>query len=311
MIGGPTASGKTALSVSLASHFSCHVLSADSRQFYRELNIGTAKPSNDELKEVPHHFIDNLSVTDEYDVGKYETEVLAKLKEIFEEDDIAILVGGTGLYLHAVCHGLDPFPKVKSTDRAHYNELYSRSGIEALQREIRVLDPTYSLVVDLNNPHRLIRALSFIKSTGQKFSDYRSQSKFERPFTPLYFATHMDREILYERINRRVDKMVLDGLEEEAREVFKYRSYNATNTVGYKELFAYFDGEMSKKMAVEKIKQHTRNYAKRQITWFKNQGEWVFIDPNDVAGATELIRGLINGHSTKTLFNASNKNISI
>ncbi len=290
IIGGPTASGKTDCAIQLAQHFGTEILSADSRQFYKEMSIGTAKPQLSDLAKVKHHFISNLSIHDAYSVGDFERDALAVLETIFEKHDMAILVGGTGLYIRAVCEGLDEFPEVLPHIRNEFEDIFKNEGIEPLQKLLQEVDYEYFTQVDMGNPMRLIRALSVWKASGQPFSSFRSGNKVERNFTPIYIALDLPREVLYDRINRRVDLMMTEGLLEEAKSLHPFKHLNALQTVGYTELFAHFDGEMTLDEAVDKIKQHTRNYAKRQMTWFRKNDFWQRFSRFD----TEGVIGLLN-----------------
>jgi tRNA dimethylallyltransferase len=269
VVGGPTASGKTALAIQLAQQFETEIVSADSRQFYKEMSIGTAKPTPQELAQAPHHFIDNLSIHDTYSVGDFERDALVVLNKIFETHDTAIMVGGTGLYIRAVCEGLDEFPDVPLSIRDEFEAIFEKEGIESLQNKLQEVDYEYFTQVDTSNPMRLIRALSVWKVSGKPFSSFRSATKVERDFEPIFKNIELPRPILYDRINRRVDLMMSEGLLDEARNLYPFKHLNALQTVGYTELFAHFDGEYSLDYAVDKIKQHSRNYAKRQTTWFK------------------------------------------
>ncbi len=289
VIGGPTASGKTELAIQLAKHFRTEILSCDSRQFYREMSIGTAKPTKEELAQTKHHFIDSLSIHDNYTVGDYEKEALKTLRSIYFENDFAILAGGSGLYIKAVCEGLDDFPSVPDYVSRSVKTLYGLGGIEALQKEVKEKDPIYFSEVDIRNHRRLIRALSVIRTTGRPFSSFRKGEKKARPFIPIYINLKLERGLLYLRINQRVDEMIRHGLVREARKYFPFRHLNAMQTVGYKELFANFNQEITMDRAVELIKQNTRRYAKRQGTWFRKQDHWKSFKPGDVEGVIEYI----------------------
>lgn len=284
VIGGPTASGKTDFAIQLAQHFGTEIISADSRQFYSEMSIGTAKPQLSDLARVKHHFIGNLSIHEPYSVGDFERDVLGVLHSIFEKNDVAIMVGGTGLYIRAVCEGLDEFPDVPLSIRNEFEAIFEKQGIEALQNLLQEVDYEYFTQVDIQNPMRLIRALSVWKVSGKPFSSFRSGVKVARNFTPIYMALDLPREVLYDRINRRVDIMMADGLLEEAKALYPFKHLNALQTVGYTELFAHFDGQMTLGEAVDKIKQHTRNYAKRQMTWFRKNDFWQRFSPSDTEG---------------------------
>jgi tRNA dimethylallyltransferase len=293
VIGGATASGKTRLAIAVAQHFKTEIISADSRQFYREMSIGTAKPTAAELAEAPHHFVGNLSIHDYYSVGDFEREAMVVLNKIFEKNDVAVMVGGTGLFIRAVCEGLDEFPEGPLSIRRHFEEIYEKEGIEPLQKLLQAVDPEYFAIVDQQNPMRLTRALTVWKASGKPFSSFRTQSKKVRDFEPIYIATDMERPILYDRINKRVDTMIAEGLEAEARAMFPFRHLNALQTVGYQEFFDYFDGTMSRDEAIDKIKQHTRNYAKRQTTWFRKEAHWARFDPSDTEGSLIFIEDVL------------------
>ena len=269
VISGATAIGKTALSIQLALHFNSEIISADSRQFYKELKIGAAPPSEEELAKVKHHFIQHLSVKDDYNVGLFEKDAIAVLYTLFKKTDTLIMAGGSGLYIDAVCNGLDTFPKVNEKIKKELTSEYENKGITFLQDELKKRDPVYFDIVDINNPQRLIRALVVIRESRKPFSSFRNKTSAKRDFKISHFSLEMEREKLYERINRRVDLMMEEGLVNEVENLITYRNKNALQTVGYKELFAFFDGEMNLEEAIEKIKQNTRRFAKRQISWFK------------------------------------------
>ena len=312
VIAGATATGKTAAAIDLAKMFQTEIISCDSRQFYREMNIGTAKPNEDDLNKVPHHFINNLSVHDNYSVGQYEKEVIAFLNDFYKNHDVAVLVGGTGLFIRAVCEGLDEFPDVPEKVKNAVENDYRQYGLEFLQRKLSEADPVYYQIVDQNNPARLMRALSVYESTGKPFSEFQSGKKAARLFIPIYICLELPRADLYERINDRVEVMLKKGLLNEVKGFwtsdFGFRisdsdtnrsdlrnpsseiTLSALQTVGYTELFNYLDKKISFAEAVNKIKQHTRNYAKRQITWFKKTGDWKYFSPNDFEDITAYIR---------------------
>jgi len=290
VIGGPTAIGKTSVAIRVANYFGIEIISADSRQFYQEMNIGTAKPTAAELAQAPHHFINNLSIKDSYSVGDYEREVLEKLAVLLEGYEAAILTGGSGLFIRAICEGLDKFPAVPDGIRERLTAQLETEGIEQLQVALKQQDPLYYAEVDINNPHRLIRALSVIEASGQPFSTFRNQAPKERPFEIVPILLEMDRVELYERINRRVDIMMEEGLEAEARKLHPQRHLNALQTVGYEELFKYFEGELSLEEAVELIKRNSRRYAKRQMTWFRKKPHWQRFDAKDVDGLLAFLR---------------------
>ena len=267
-ISGPTGVGKTDLSIEIAKKFNTEIVSCDSRQFYKELKIGTSPPSNNQLAEVKHHFIHNKNIQDVYNVGKYEKEAISKLNSLFEKNESIVLVGGSGLYANSVIYGIDDFPDIPVKIRNKIIQEYESKGIKSLQNRLKLLDSKYCEEVDLNNKNRLIRAIEIIEYTGQKFSDLRTNKKKYRNFKTHIIVIECEREILYERINQRVNKMIKEGLEEEVFNLKSYKNLNTLNTVGYKEFFSYFEDKMSYSDTVNKIKQNTRNYAKRQITWF-------------------------------------------
>ena len=272
VIGGPTAIGKTSTTIALANQLNCDIISADSRQFYREMNIGTAKPTKEEQTQAKHHFIDSLSITDDYSVGKFEADTLQLLEKLFSINDYCILTGGSGLYLNAIIDGLDKFPAISSSYREQLNEELEKNGLSVLVKELSEKDPVYFEKVDTNNPHRIIRALEVIRATQKPFSSFLRQEPVQRPFNILPVKIEMNREKLYERINLRVDIMMQQGLKEEAQLLYPQKDLNALHTVGYSEWFDHFDGLTDHLTAVELIKRNTRRYAKRQITWFNNQG---------------------------------------
>lgn len=268
-ITGPTGVGKTDLSIEIAKKFKTDIVSCDSRQFYKELKIGTSPPSNTQLSEVKHHFIHNKSIHDKYNVGVYEKDAIDLINKIFSIKDYLILVGGSGLYADSVIYGIDSFPEVPQEIRDNIRISFEKNGIKYLQKKIEKLDPKYYSKVDLNNSSRLLRALELIEFTGKSFSSMRSGKAKERNFNTQIISLDCSREYLYSRINNRVDKMIDEGLEKEVFELKQFKNLNTMNTVGYKEFINYFENNVSYEEAVNKIKQNTRNYAKRQITWFK------------------------------------------
>jgi tRNA dimethylallyltransferase len=281
VVTGPTAIGKTTFSIKLAQHFKTEIISADSRQFYREMQIGTAYPEPEELKAAKHYFIGNLSIGDEYNVARYEDEALKVIAELHQSRDVVILTGGSGLYIDAVCKGIDDLPDHEPQLRNKLKDEMNSLGIEAFGLKLKELDPEYYEVVDLQNPNRLLRAMEVCLQTGKTYTSLRRNAAKERPFRILKVGLNTEREKLFERISTRVDRMMKKGLLEEVRSLMPYRDHNALNTVGYKELFAYLDGERSLEQAVEKIKTNTRRYAKRQLTWFKRDPEYHWFDPSD------------------------------
>ena len=275
---GPTAIGKTSLAIQLANKFDAEIISADSRQFYKEMSIGTAVPSEKELEAAKHHFIQHISVEDNYNVGDFETQAIQKLEELFQNNNIVIMVGGSGLYTKSVLQGLDYFPEVSLDIRQELNLKLEKEGLVPLQQQLQKLDPDYYKIVDIENPHRVIRALEVCISSGKPYSSFLNQPKKERDFTVISIGLSADREIIYERINYRVDLMMEQGLLKEAKSLFPKRHLNALNTVGYKELFAFLEGKDSLETSVSEIKKNTRRFAKRQLTWFRKDQEINWFD---------------------------------
>lgn len=271
VIGGPTASGKTALAIEKALELKTEIISFDSRQFYKEMSIGTAKPTEEELSKVKHHFIDNISIEEEWNAGIYERKAIEKLNELFSNHDYVVAVGGSGLYLNALLYGFDELPDKDENLRKQLQEELEEKGIEFLQEKIKNLDLEYFEKGEIKNPHRLMRAIEVSTVTGKPYSSLKKSGTIERNFDYKIYGIDHEREKLYERINLRVDQMIKDGLVEEVKSLLSYRNHNALQTVGYKEIFEYLDGKSTLEEAIEKVKQNTRRYAKRQITWFKNQ----------------------------------------
>lgn len=280
VIGGATASGKTNVAIDTAKYFNTKILSADSRQCYRELNIGVAKPNASQLHEVEHFFISSHSIHNEVSAGTYEKYGLQTLTDIFSDHDFAVCVGGTGLYIKALCEGLDEMPPVSPEIDAEVNEQYKNHGLQWLQQQISIHDQAFYETGELQNPNRLIRALVFKLSTGTSILTFRKKEVRPRDFQIRYFALDVAREKLYQRINERVDEMMAEGLLQEAKGLISYQHLKPLQTVGYTELFDHFAGKISLQTAIEKIKQHSRNYAKRQVTWFKHQSEFTFVSPS-------------------------------
>ncbi len=277
---GPTAIGKTTLAIALAKHFKTEILSADSRQFYKEMSIGTAVPTIEELQAAKHHFIQHVSIHQEYNVGDFERDAIEKAKELFKQHNIAILVGGSGLYVDAVTKGLDKFPKIDNEIRMKLNHDLKTKGITFLQDQLKILDPIYYQKVDLDNPHRLIRALEICIGTKQAYSSFIGQQKPERPFKVLTIGINADRDIIYDRINRRVDIMMNEGLLDEVKKLVSHKNLNALQTVGYREIFGYLDGDYELGFAISEIKKNTRRFAKRQLTWFRKNKETIWVSYN-------------------------------
>ena len=282
VIAGPTASGKTAFSIELAKALNTVILSADSRQFYKEMSIGTAAPTEEELSQVKHYFVHHISIEDKYDVADYERDVLQLLDELFKTHDTVIMTGGSGLFIDAVCNGIDAMPDVEPEIREKVQKLFDEGGLKALQNEVQRVDPEYYAIVDQQNPRRLQRALEVCYQTGQPFSSFRSGNAVQRDFEIKKYALLWDRQQLIERIDKRVDMMMEQGLLEEAKALYPKRHLNALNTVGYKELFSYFDGQCTLEEAVEQIKIHTRQSAKRQMTWLRRDKSYTWITPDEL-----------------------------
>jgi tRNA dimethylallyltransferase len=278
-ISGQTASGKTNLSIRLAQNLNCSIISCDSRQFYKEMSIGTAVPSKLELSKANHYFIHHKSVKDNYTVGDFQNDALKLIENLFKKDDYIILTGGSGMYMDAIVNGIDKFPKIKLGVRELLNEKHNSRGILFLKNKLKELDPEYYDIVDVNNHRRLIRALEVCISTGKTYSSFLNKKNKEYDFESVNFGIKVDRELLYKKINYRVDKMISDGLIKEAKTLLNFKDLNPLNTVGYKELFEHFKGNLTKSQAIEKIKQNTRRYAKRQMTWLKNKN-LVWIENN-------------------------------
>ncbi len=289
IIAGPTAAGKTTLAIQIAKHFKTEIISADSRQFYCEMNIGTAKPSKEELEAVRHHLINSHSIKDSFNVGDFEKEVTKLLEKLFKSHNQVVLVGGSGLFINAVCHGFDELPVASEVTRARLNHILAEKGLEHLQEKLEKADPEYYAEVDINNPQRVIRALEVFESTGNPFSSYRTKTPKQRNFNIIKLAISPEREKLYEQINLRVDQMVEKGLFKEVEGLSEYKHLNALNTVGYSEIFEYFDGKLSKEDAIDKIKQNTRRFAKRQLTWFKKSEDIKWFNPLELNAILDFL----------------------
>lgn len=289
VLAGPTASGKTAAAIKLAQHFNTVVVSADSRQCYKEMHIGTAVPSQDELKAVKQYFIQNRSVHQTYDVATYEQDVLALLDQLFVEQRLVLLSGGSGLFIDAVCHGIDNIPETSEETRLKVQSIYDTNGLTGLQQHLQKLDPKYYDVVDKRNPRRLQRALEVCLQTGKTFSFYRKRQTRARNFEVVWLALEVDRTELINRINLRVEQMMANGLLEEARKLHPHKNLNALKTVGYQELFDYFDGKSSLEEGIEAIKVNTRRYAKRQMTWFRKNKAYTWFKPTDIEAMIDKI----------------------
>lgn len=286
---GPTGVGKTELSLSIAEMLKCDIVSADSRQMYADLKIGTAAPTSEQLARVKHHFVGNLALTDYYSAARYEEEAMQCLTQLFQTNDYALLTGGSMMYVDAVCKGIDDIPTVDAETRTFMMERYEKEGLEPLCAELRLLDPEYYRTVDLKNPKRVIHALEICHMTGRTYTSYRTQSFKKRPFRIIKIGLRREREELYERINRRVDMMIEEGLLEEVKSVLPYRHLNSLNTVGYKELFNYLDGEWELDFAIEKIKQNSRIYSRKQMTWFKRDTDIHWFHPDNTDDLMKLV----------------------
>jgi tRNA dimethylallyltransferase len=293
VVAGPTAVGKTAVAIQLARHYNTVVVSADSRQFYREMSIGTAKPNEAELAAVKHYFIDSHSIVEPFSVGDYEKQALALLDELFKECDTVILAGGSGLYIKAVCEGFDDLPVADPGIRHRLNQDFTELGIKHLQERLMEVDPKFYRMVDIHNPQRIIRALEVYESTGKPISAFQKAAKNNRPFRMVHIGLNLPRDILYRQINYRADKMIENGLIEEVKQLLPYRHLNALNTVGYTELFDHFDGKISLENAIELIKQNTRHFAKRQLTWFRKDKDMHWLEADDEELLNDII-GRVN-----------------
>jgi len=290
---GPTAIGKTSLSIALAQHFECEIVSCDSRQFFKEMVIGTAVPSEEELASAPHHFIQNKSIFENYSVGEFEKEAIAKLDELFLKNNIQIMVGGSGLYMDAIIKGFDDFPDIDNSIREKINTDFKQLGIDYLQNKLKELDADYYQQLKLENPQtlqnpqRMKRFVEVCLGTGKPYSSFLNQKKNQRSFTPIIIGLEADREIMYDRINQRVDSMIKEGLVKETEGLFPNKELNALQTVGYRELFDYFEGKSSLEFAIEEIKKNTRRFSKRQLTWFKRAENVAWFD--FMAGRNDII----------------------
>ena len=292
---GPTAIGKTSLSIKLANYFNTEIVSADSRQFFKEMSIGTAAPTIEELAAAPHHFIHHKSITENYNVGAFEKDALKTIEELHQKHDIVIMVGGSGLYVDAVTKGLDYFPDVDPNIREQLNNTLEEEGLESLQLQLKNLDEVAYNTIAIDNPHRVIRALEICIGTKQPYSSFLNKDKNKRPFKTITIGLTADREIIYDRINQRVDIMIENGLIEEVKSLIEYKHLNALNTVGYKEIFNYLDEKWTLDFAISEIKKNSRRFAKRQLTWFKKNNETLWFDyTTNLDDITSAINNQIN-----------------
>lgn len=289
---GPTGVGKTETSLALAEHFHAPILNADSRQIYKGMTVGTAAPTLEERSRAEHHFVQFLNPGDYYSAAQFEMDAMALLEDLFQKHDYVLLSGGSMMYIDAVCHGIDDIPTVDDVTRKMMLERYEKEGLEPLVQELRVLDPEYYQIVDLKNPKRVIHALEICYMTGKTYSSFRTNTKKQRPFHIVKVGLRREREVLYDRINRRVTKMIQDGLEEEVKALLPFRNTNSLNTVGYKEMFAYFDGKMSLEEAADKIRQNSRIYSRKQMTWFKRDNQIKWFEPEQLGDIIAYISEL-------------------
>lgn len=291
---GPTGIGKTDLSLNIAEHYNTEIISADSRQLYADLKIGTAAPTPEQLARVKHHFVGTLQLTDYYSAAQYEAEVMKKLDELFKRHSVIVLTGGSMMYVDAVCKGIDDIPTVDEETRKTLMQHYENVGLERLCAELKILDPEYYDIVDKKNHKRVIHALEICYMTGQTYTSFRTSRTKKRPFNIIKVGLRREREELYARINKRVDIMMEDGLLEEAKSVYQYKDLNSLNTVGYKEMFKYLDGEWELPFAIEKIKQNSRIYSRKQVTWFKRDTDITWFHPDDTDNIMSFIEERLN-----------------
>ncbi len=277
---GPTGVGKTDLSIKIAEKYGSPIISADSRQLYSDLKIGTAAPTEEYLKRVKHYFVGTLKLTDYYSAAQYESEVISLLEELFKSNDTILLTGGSMMYIDAICKGIDDIPTVDNETRQMMMEKYEKEGLERLCAELKLLDPEYYSIVDLKNPKRVIHALEICYMTGKTYTSFRTGNRKQRPFDIIKIGLCRDREELYDRINKRVDIMINDGLVDEVKSVYRYKDLNSLNTVGYKEIIQYLEGNCTLEFAIEKIKQNSRIYSRKQMTWFKRDNEIIWFHPD-------------------------------
>jgi len=293
VITGPTAVGKTKLCIDLAKEYQTEIISCDSRQFYKEISIGTAKPSTNELNKIKHHFIGHLSIKDDYNASEFEKDAIKNLEELFKKKKNVFMTGGSGLYIDAVCNGIDYLPNPSPELRENLKTKYKKEGLLSIQKQLKILDPEYYNIVDIKNPNRILRALEVCIESGEKYSELRKNIKKERSFRILKIALNIEREELFQRINSRVDTMMENGLLEEAKNVFPLRNHNALKTVGYREIFEYFENKIELNQAIENIKTNSRRYAKRQLTWLNKDEEYHWFQPNQKEEIIRLIHSFL------------------
>jgi tRNA dimethylallyltransferase len=294
VITGPTGIGKTGLSIKLAQKLNCPIISADSRQIFKEMTIGTASPTQEQLQKAPHYLIGTHSMFDYYSAYEYEQEVMGLVSHLFKEQNHVILTGGSMMYIDAFCNGIDELPTIDPELRESLQETYHKEGLENIRRQLKILDPEFYKQVDLKNPKRVIHALEICLMTGRPYSELRTNTKKIRPFQMIKVGLDMDRGLLHHRINQRVDQMIVDGLEEEARGLYQYKSLNSLNTVGYREFFNFFDGNISREEAIELIKRNSRRYARKQLSWFRRDEEIHWFSPDNSEEVFNFVERKIN-----------------
>lgn len=300
---GPTAIGKTSLAIALANFYKTEIISADSRQFFSEMNIGTAKPSKEELAAAKHHFINSHSINTLFSTGDFELEALKLMEELFHSHDVLVMVGGSGLYIDSVCKGLDQLPDIDLNIREQLNRQFATEGISPIQNKLQEVDPEYFAKVDQSNPQRMIRGLEVFLSTGEKLSSFLTANKKSRPFNILKIGLNANRALVYERINKRVDVMMEAGLLDEVKALMPYRHLNALNTVGYSELFDYLDGKTDLSSAIAMIKQNTRRFAKRQLTWFRRDENTTWFESGDTEKIIDFLKNIVIPNEMRNLNN--------
>jgi tRNA dimethylallyltransferase len=293
VITGPTGIGKTSLSIKLATYFNCSIVSADSRQIFKEIKIGTAAPAQEQLKQIPHYLVGTKSIFEYYSAYEYEQEALIIVKQLFESSNYVVLTGGSMMYIDAFCYGVDDLPTVDPELRQDLQRKFEREGLESIRRQLKLLDPEFYKQVDLKNPKRVIHALEICLMTGRPYSELRTNTKKQRPFQIIKIGLDIERSELHQRINQRVDQMIKEGLEQEAREFFKHKNLNSLNTVGYREFFTYFEGKITKEEAIELIKRNSRRYARKQLSWFRRDKEISWFNPDKLDEVIKFVESKI------------------